>query len=69
MGMADRSCGLLRKVSGGSGTCVHNGSAMGIADSTVGANKGSAELHEVVQGLTFVCQNARGQAGEFEEEK
>jgi len=28
-----------------------------------------AERHEVIQGLTFMCQNARGQGGELEEEK
>ena len=27
------------------------------------------ERHEVIQGLTFMCQNARGQGGELEEEK
>ena len=39
------------------------------ADGTVGANEGSAERHEVIQGLTFMCQNARGQGGQLEEEK
>ena len=27
------------------------------------------ERHEVIQGLTFMCQNARGQGDELEEEK
>jgi len=38
------------------------------ADSMIGANEGQ-ERHEVIQGLTFMCQNARGQGGELEEEK
>ena len=38
------------------------------ADSTVGANE-RRERHEVIQGLTFMCPNARGQGDELEEEK
>jgi len=43
---------------------------MAMADRSRGLLRiAEAERHEVIQGLTFMCQNARGQGGELEEEK
>jgi len=40
-----------------------------VADRMMGMNEGSAEHHEIIQGLIFMSQNAHGQGNQLEEEK
>ena len=40
-----------------------------VADSIVRVNERSAEYHKIVQGLTFMCQNACEQGSQLQDEK